>query len=107
MFTRIGTFCYKAIQSKWINIICFPIFGIFLITEGYAFLQDGPGHLSGMLYVISGSLWILCAVFELLSHYLNVVSKTVDSVITAILSVITAILAISAAVLTLYCLINY
>ncbi len=100
MSAWIGTFYFKAIRSKWINIVCFPIFGIFLITEGYAFLQDGPGHLSGMLYVISGSLWILCTVFELLSHYLNVVSKTVDSVITAIL-------AISAAVLTLYCLINY
>ena len=67
MFARIGTFCYKAIQSKWIDIVFdtvfLPIIGIFLITEGYVFLQDDLGHRSGMLYVISGSLWILCAVF--------------------------------------------
>ena len=92
MLARIGTFCFKAVQSKWINIVCLPILGIFLITEGYTSLQDEPGHRSGMLYVISGSLWLLCGVFELFSHYLSV---------KPLLSVITAVLAISAAVLIL------
>lgn len=92
MFARIGTFCYKAIQSKWISIVCLSIIGIFLIRKGYVFLEDDPGHRSGPLHVISGSLFILCGVFELLSHYLNVFRKTVSSVITAIMVISAAVL---------------
>ena len=81
MFARIGTFLYKAVLSKWINIICLPIVGIFLFMEGYAFLQDDPGHRSGTLYTISGSIFLLYGVLEWLSHYLNVVGKIIPTVI--------------------------
>ena len=92
MFRQVGTFFYKAVQSKWINIIGLPILGIFFITKGYAFLQDDPGDRSGPLFCISGSLWILCGVFELFSHYLNVVHKSVVSVITALMAISAAVL---------------
>lgn len=92
MFARIGTFCYKAIQSKWINIVCLSIIGIFLIRKGYAFLEDDPGHRSGVLHVISGSIFLLCGVLEGLLHYLSVVGKAVSSVIAAILVISAAAL---------------
>ena len=92
MFGRIITYYQNA---KWIDIIFdivfVPIIGVFIMTEGYAFLQDNPGHRSGALYVISGSLWILCAVFKLLSHC-NVVGKAIASVIAAILATSGAVL---------------
>lgn len=93
MFARIGAFYSK--RSKWIDIVFdivfLPIIGIYFITEGYAFLQDDPGHQSGTLYVISGSLWILCAVIKLLSHC-NVVGKAIASLIAAILAISGAVL---------------
>lgn len=94
MIARIADYYRNAKWVKWIEIICFPILGLWLIICGYSFLQDDLGNSKGLFYVIAGSFWIICAGLEWLSRNLSVIGRLVTNVIETLLLVAITVLII-------------
>ena len=54
MNTRIADYYRNVKWVKWIEIICFPILGLWLIIRGYSFLQDDLGKARGFFTWLQG-----------------------------------------------------
>ena len=90
MFVSISPYLRNAKWLKWTSLFAYPFFGILIIANGYTFLQDHPGHRTGIMLLISGSLWCLISVIEWLSRHLNGNGKIITNVVEVIL-VVTAV----------------
>ena len=44
MFVSISTYLRNAKWLKWTSLFAYPFFWVLIITNGYTFLQDHPGH---------------------------------------------------------------
>ena len=71
MFVSISTYLRNAKWLKWASLFAYPFFGVLIIMNGYTFLQDHPGHRTGIMLLISGSLFCFISVIEWLSRHLN------------------------------------
>ncbi len=85
MFARIRTLNQKTKWMKWPSIVLCLLIGIYNFVDGYTFLQDEPGHRSGILLIISGSFFLLSGVFQCLSRYLT---ANVVGAISAVVAVV-------------------
>ena len=90
MFVSISTYLRNAKWLKWASLFAYPFFGVLIITNGYTFLQDHPGHRTGIMLLISGSLFCFISVIEWLSRHLNGNGKIITNVVEIIL-VVTAV----------------
>ena len=81
MFVLISTYLRNAKWLKWASLFAYPFFGVLIITNGYTFLQDHPGHRTGIMLLISGSLFCFISVIEWLSRHLNGNGKIITNVV--------------------------
>lgn len=92
MIARIADYYRNAKWVKWIEIVCFPIIGLWLIMRGYSFLQDDLVNDKGLFYIIAGSFWIICAGLEWIVRYLSEIGKLVTKITQTLLVIVAVVL---------------
>lgn len=92
MFARILNYYNNAKWVKWIEVICFLTIGLFLIIQGYSFLQDELGNNKGLFYVIAGSFWVFCAGLAWVLRYLSEIGQWIATIIQTLLIIVAVVL---------------